>query len=106
MELSTKSNTGYVQAEQIKGVDDTKETISGFLAKIDTAKMEGHDWVETSEDVIKYYNRGPKGLNGAEFFIYQGIKVCLPGQSERIEANMHIPIAERMHGKGEGKTNV
>lgn len=82
-------------------VDDTRETLSTFLAKVDQAKLEGLEWVETTPEIIRYYNR--KGLNGAKFFIFQGIKVCEQGQSEAIDEEMNTPLSEKLHGKGEAR---
>ena len=94
---------GYVTAEDIapvKPVATALETLSDFKLKVHQAKMEGNDWVETSPEIIKYYN--PKGMNGVKYFWFDGVKVCELGKSEEIEQEIATPLAERMHGKSEG----
>lgn len=78
-------------------LDDKKETISMFKDKIDNAKIVGDEYVETSEEIIKYFN--PRGLNGADYFFYQGIKVCLPGKIEEIQARESRDLQDEVFGK-------
>lgn len=72
-----------------------------FKDQIYQAKMEGLDWVEATQDVINFYNPkglGPKGNFGqGEFFVFDGIKVCLPGQSARIQALIDTPMSVFHH---------
>lgn len=81
-------------------LNDVKETISQFMDKIAIAKGNGDEWVETTPEIIHHYNR--RGLGGAKYFLYDGIKVCEFGQSEKIEAEMHEPMGQRIFGKSEG----
>ncbi len=84
-----------------QGYAERTEMLSVFQANIAEAKANGHEWCETDQSVIDRIM--PRGLGPAKFFIYEGIKVCPYGQSEAIEAEMDIPIGERLHGKLEGK---
>lgn len=61
---------------------EKKETISDFLDKIAVAQMNSDEWVEVSPEIIAHYNR--KGLGGAKYFIFQGIKVCENGTLDEI----------------------
>lgn len=61
--------------------------------------MMGEEWVETSPEIIQYFNRN--GLNGAKFFIYEGIKVAPFGESEAIEGSNHEQLGQRIHGTAE-----
>ena len=82
-------------------LNDKREVLSEFQAKVDHALMQGQEWVETSDEIIKYYN--PKGLNGAEYFIFKGVKVAPYEQSASIQERLDQPMAERLHGDGQGK---
>lgn len=101
----TEVKAQFHQKEELKpALDTVKETTGSFLDKIHQAKMAGDEWVETTPEIIQFYNR--KGLNGAKFFIYDGIKVCERGKIEEIEDEMNTPLSEKLHGKGEGVTSV
>lgn len=54
---------------------------------------------------METYN--PIGLGkGGDYFVYKGIKVCLAGQSEKIQARLDTPLYahERMNvGRVEGQ---
>ena len=52
------------------------------MDKIAFAKNNGDEWIETTPEIIKHYNR--EGLGGAEYFIYSGVKVCEKGKLESI----------------------
>lgn len=82
-------------------VDDTRETVYTFLDKVSRAKMEGDEWIETTPEIIHHYNRS--GLNGAKFFIYDGVKVCENGMREKIETDMNEAMGIKIHGTGEAK---
>lgn len=82
-----------------QSVDDVKETVNGFLDKVACAKLAGDEWVETTQDVIRHFNRN--GMNGAKFFIYNGLKVCEFGKIEEIEAEMNEPVGRKIHGSSE-----
>lgn len=72
-----------------------------LMAKIAQAKMEGADSVETSPEIIAHFNR--RGLNGAKYFIMDGIKVYPTGKTEEIEAEEDMPISQKVFGPSEGK---
>ena len=76
-------------------VDDTKTTVHTFLDQISQAQMNNKEWVETTEDIIRHYNR--KGLGGKKYFIFQGIKVCAQGQREGIEREMNTQLQTVLH---------
>ena len=82
-------------------IDDTIETVRTFQDKIAVAQSAGEEWVETTPEIIAHYNR--KGLGGAKFFVFQGIKVCETGKREAIEKEMDEPLSARLHGRDEGK---
>lgn len=85
----------------MQGTDQSnKESISLFLDKIAVAQANNEEWVETSPEIIKHFNRN--GLGGSEYFVYQGIKVCEYGQSEKIEKDMDTPIGNKLFGPNEG----
>lgn len=76
-----------------KGLDDTRVTVSKFLDAINLAKMEGAESIETTQEIIDHFNRS--GLNGAPFFIFQGIKVYPIGKSEEIESSFESPLVRK-----------
>ena len=90
--------------EKTVDVNDKKEVLSEFIAKIANAKHLGNEWVETSKEIVDYYN--PKGLNGAKYFIYDGIKVTEHGKSEEIEEENNQSIGQKIHGSEEIATGV
>lgn len=73
-----------------------QETYSQFKDKIDLATIRNEEWVETSPEIIQYFN--PHGLNGSNYFVYKGIKVCEFGKSEEIQDKMDQDLAHS-HGK-------
>lgn len=80
------------------------ETITDFKNKIDAAKMaaaedDSQPWVETTPEVIKYYNR--KGLGGAEYYMHEGVRVCEYGKKEAILAREKESMDQRLHGDKE-----
>lgn len=81
-------------------IDDTADTVRTFLDKIAVAKGNQDEWVETSPEVIAHYNR--RGMNGAKFFIFEGIKVCEHGKVDEIEHEMNESIAKKTFGDREG----
>lgn len=78
-----------------------RETINEFMDKIHQATIEGGEWVETSPEIIKHYNRG--GLGKAEYFVFQGIKVCEQGKREALEEKLGKQIGQELYGSSEGK---
>lgn len=77
------------------------ELVSDFKDAIEMAKMSGDEWVETTEEVINYFNKG--GLKGAPYFIYNGVKVCRNGDLEKVEDYMNRDLYVEAHGAGSGK---
>jgi hypothetical protein len=78
-------------------LDDKRETISMFKDKIDMAKITGEEWVETSKEIIDYFN--PRGLGGNDYFIYQGVRVCEPGKREGVEKREAEDLQDAVFGK-------
>lgn len=85
-------------------IDDTKDTVHTFLDKIAVAKMNGDEWIETTPEIIMHYNR--HGLNGAKYFIYDGIKVAVTGTVEDIVKEEDTPVNMRVFGKDEPKSVI
>ena len=74
-------------------VDDTRDTVNSFMTKIAQAKSEGAESIETSQAVIDHYNRA--GLNGSDYFIYDGIKVYPDGKTDEIETKSKMSMEEK-----------
>ena len=81
------------------------ETLTEFQAKIDHALIQGDEWVETTPEIIKYYNRNGLGKH-SEYFIYKNIKVCLNGQGDRIREQLETQIGNLVYGKDEARVNM
>lgn len=79
------------------------ETINSFFDKIHRATIEGHEWVETSPEIINHYNKS--GLGHSEYFIYQNVKVCEYGKSEELQKGLSRQLGEILYGKEEGKVH-
>lgn len=73
-----------------------EKTLNDFEADISHALMNDDVWVETTPEIMAYFNRN--GMGGARHFIYKGIKVCLPGDAGKIEAEESKTAEERIHG--------
>lgn len=77
------------------------ETLTEFQAKVDRAKMEGPNgddeliWVETTPAICRYFCR--QGLGKAQYFDYQGVKVCENGKSEELRTEMARQIGDLVH---------
>ncbi len=87
--------------------DDTRLLVSEFMDSIAIAKTNGDEWVETSPEIIRHYNRKGMGINPLtgkqnEFFLFDGIKVCPIGRIHAIEEEMDKQMNIRMHGEKEG----
>lgn len=76
------------------------QTLGEFEGIVAHALHEGEEWVETTPEIVKYFNRN--GLKGADYFIYKGIKVCEYGKREAIVDHENEQMDYRLHGKGEG----
>ncbi len=80
--------------------DPFSEEIRNFQATIAIAKQTGEKEIETSQEIIDFFN--PTGLGGAKHFIFQGVIVYPIGESEQIKAAMNESIAKKLHGAKEG----
>lgn len=67
-----------------------RETLQDLEWKIDAALKSGEEWVETTEENIKYHCRGDVGAAG--YFVYKGIKVCAYGHMEELAAKDGDPV--------------
>ena len=70
--------------ESMLSKNEVTETLNSFLSRIAEAKILGHEWVETTPEIIAMVMR--KNLGDSGYFIYQNIKVCETGKSEAIQA--------------------
>lgn len=73
------------------------DKMSAFQATVKAAKMQGVESLEATDEIIQYLN--PTGLNGAKFFIYDGIKVFPVGKTDEIEAEMNESLYKKLHGE-------
>lgn len=80
---------------------EERETTMMFMDKIETAILNGDEWVETSPELIAHYNR--KGLGPNEYFIFKNIKVCAYGKSEECQNKMDADLHRLMHGAQEAR---
>ena len=87
------------------------ESRNKFMQSIQASKGLGYDWVETTQEVLDaMFPQGFGKLWGkpVEFINYDGVKVCLEGQAERLQAEMDTPLDLRLHndkGAPVGHTN-
>lgn len=84
--VTTSRRVFKIDEELFNKIEDFKDQV--MLAKANDDK-----WVETTRDIIDYFN--PKGLGICPFrkkpnehFTYEGLKVCEVGNSERIEEEL------------------
>ena len=97
------SKTDMTQALKDGLVSKTeRETISQFMDKIHEATMEGKEWVETSPEIVRHYNKSSGGLGRAGYFIFQGIKVCETGKSAGLAEKMGRELGKETYGSSEG----
>ena len=82
----------------LRVIDDTVETVNGFLSKIAVAKREGIPYVETSIDVVNHYNRN--GLGDSKYFYFDGIRVYPHGTKEIVESEERMSTNDRTFGRG------
>lgn len=80
------------------------ETLTEFQSNIDAAKMNGDEWVETTPEIIKYYNRNGLGKH-AKYFIFHNIKVCERGQLQAIQSEMDRQLGKINFGDDEATVN-
>lgn len=82
-------------------IDPTGEFIGRIaLAKRLLSEGRGDGWVETTKEMVDYYN--PNGLGTAKYFIYNGIKVCEQGLKDTCIEEMELSAHERAHGTKDG----
>lgn len=81
-------------------IDPYQETMLSFEEKIRQAKDLQTPWIETTPEMVKYLN--PRGLRGAKYFIYKGVRVCEHGMAEDIDAMENEQIGKRLFGNDEG----
>jgi hypothetical protein len=88
------------------GVDTQRESLNDFEQKIAFAMISNDEWVETTPEIITYFNRNGLGKDNAgkplQYFIYKGKKVCEFGKIDAIEAEEAEQIGTRLFGKAEG----
>lgn len=76
-------------------IDNTKERMSDFIEKHSIALANGDEWCETTPEIIKLLQ--PRGMGGAKYFCYKGVKVCEYGKIDEIEAQESKTVHDRMH---------
>jgi len=81
--------------------DHFGQDIRDFISQIAVCKSQGMEELESSNEIIKYYNRG--GLGDAKYFIFEGIKVYPLGQMETIKKEAEEQMSVRLHGHKEGR---
>lgn len=64
------------------------------------AKLEGTEWIETSQAVFDYLNS--KFSHRANYMLYHGVKLAVTGTTEAIQEELSRQMDERNHGKAEG----
>ncbi len=62
--------------------------------------MNGLEWVETTPEIVKYYN--PRGLGRSKHFIFQGIHVCAEGDLAKAQEIIDRDLNEMTFGPNEG----
>lgn len=72
-------------------LDTRPETLYTFEAKVSSAKLNGEEFVETTEDVFKYITKN----HPTQYLTYHGIRVYLKGTREEIEREERMSIDER-----------
>lgn len=88
------------ELKPVERVDkEERETTMMFMDKIETAIIDGEDWVETSPELCRHYNK--KGWGPNDYFIFRNIKVCEYGKSAEIQARLDADINRLMHGAKE-----
>lgn len=80
------------------------ETLNEFFGKIHRATINGEQWVETSDEIIRHYNKN--GLGKAGYFHFQNIMVCPYGQKEKLIQGLSRQLGEIIYGASEAKVNL
>lgn len=58
------------------------------MAQIDFARLQGQEWLEASEEILKHFD--PTSVTKPlSYCIVKGIKICRVGDSETIQANLN-----------------
>jgi hypothetical protein len=95
-----KATTAPATKDPFAGIPEERkvlETLSEFKAKLDHAKMNGDEWVETTRQIIDYYNRRSPVPQGW-FYVHEGIRVCEQGHREKILEKENEQMDKRLHG--------
>ena len=87
-----------VTPEKLEALNDLKVKLADFHDAIQIAQAEQADLIEADMDVIAHYN--PQGLGGAQYWIFQGIKVFPTGKSDEIMEKESVPMEKRVHPNG------
>lgn len=74
----------------------SKETPREFELRCAAAIAAGEDYIEADDTVIRNFIKG--GLKSDEYFIYQNVKVFLPGGYDRWEKKESTPLDKRYDG--------
>jgi len=98
--MATKKEATTITTEEPVNKQE-RETTMMFVDKIDHAIVNDLDWVETTPELVHYYNK--RGLGPNDYFIYKGIKVCEYGKSEACQAKIDADMNRLMHGAKEAK---
>ncbi len=61
------------EPEKKFNVDDVRDTVHTFMDKISIAKLNGDEFIETSDEIIRHYNRNGTGMS--DYFYFQGVRV-------------------------------
>lgn len=98
--IGSPNNPAAPFVRRSENLDPLAADIRDFTAAVAVAKHKGEENIETSEEVIAFFN--PNGLGGAKHFIYNGIMVCPYGQTEQIRKEMNEALSAKLHGAKEG----
>ena len=91
---SVKRNQNSAQTNWDRA-EKNMETQDTLTRKVMIAKNAGHEYVETTWDVVNFFN--PNGLGGAKYFIMNGIMVFPYGEYEKFNHEQGIQLDQVMH---------
>jgi len=78
-----------------------RDQLIQFNTMASMASAAKQEWIETSKEVIDYFN--PNGLGGKDYFIFNGVKVRETGSSPKVLADQHMDLTAQAYGKDAGK---
>jgi hypothetical protein len=94
-DLDNIGNRATPENEDIFGprlaFDGAKETLSTFALRINEAKLNGDEWIETTKRVFDHIVKSP-----SPYLMYEGIKVFIVGTRKEIEKQESLSIDERL----------